>query len=107
MTEDNIEKARKTFPENTVYMCYSSGETSARTFEYYAKMGKTYSDCSEAMKKSESGRFKERQDKDLFEIVRNEELRKEEKKSDFQDFVDRLTDIGNEIDNLIYEMEGE
>ena len=45
-------------------------------------------------------KFKERQDEDLFNIVRKQELRSEED-SDFGNFIARLRDIGNEIDNLL------
>jgi hypothetical protein len=99
VTTEEIEKAKQTFPKFTVYLCYRGGETTARTGEYYADFGKDYHDCTEALKKS-NGEFKERQDEDLFNIVRKQELRKEEK-TDFSDLLDRLRDIGNEIDNLL------
>lgn len=99
VTEETIARAKQTFPKYTVYICYRGGETTARTGEYYASLGKDYYDCTEALKKS-NGEFKERQDEDLFNIVRKQELRKEEK-SDLGNLLERLRDIGNEIDNLI------
>ena len=99
VTTEEFEKAKKTFPKFTVYVCCRGGETTARTGEYYAEFGKDYQDCTEALKKS-NGEFKERQDEDLFNIVRKQELRKEEK-TDLSDLLDRLRDIGNEIDNLL------
>ena len=99
VTEETISRAKQTFPKFTVYICYRGGETTARTGEYYAELGKDYYDCTEALKKS-NGEFKERQDEDLFNIVRKQELRKEEE-SDFGNFIERLRDIGNEIDNLL------
>lgn len=104
-TEEEIEKALKSFPKFTVYVCYRGGETTATTGEYYANFGKDYNCCTEALKRS-NGEFKERQDEDLFNIVRKQELRKEEK-TDLSDLLDRLRDIGNEIDNLINDFEEE
>ena len=100
VTIEDIEKAKQTFPKFTVYICYRGGKTSATTGEWYATFGKDYNCCTEALKKAKEGEFKERQDEDLFNIVREQELRKEEK-TDFSDFIDRLRDIGNEIDNLL------
>ena len=100
VTTEEIEKAKKTFPKFTVYVCYRGGETTAKTGEWYADFGKDYNCCTEALKKAKEGEFKERQDEDLFNIVRKQELRKEEK-TDLSDLLDRLRDIGNEIDNLL------
>ena len=98
-TTEEIEKAKQTFPKFTVYVCYRGGEISAKTGDYYAEIGKDYNSCTEALKKF-NGEFKERQDEDLFNIVRKQELRKEEK-TDINELIDRLRDIGNEIDNLL------
>lgn len=100
VTTEEIEKAKQTFPKFTVYVCYRGGETTARTGEWYATIGKDYHDCTEALKKAKKGEFKERQDEDLFNIVRKKELNIEEE-SDLGNFIERLRDIGNEIDNLI------
>ena len=100
VTSEDIEKAKQTFPKFTVYVCYRGGETTARTGDYYATFGKDYNCCTEALKKAKEGEFKERQDEDLFNIVRKQELRPEED-SDFGNFIARLRDIGNEIDNLL------
>lgn len=105
-TTEEIEKAKQTFPKFTVYVCYRGGETTAYTGEFYASFGKDYNACTEALKKAKEGEFKERQDEDLFNIVRKQELRKEEK-TDLGDLLDRLRDIGNEIDNLINDYDDE
>ena len=102
-TKEEIEKAKQTFPKFTVYVCYRGGEISAKTGDYYAEIGKDYNSCTQALKKF-NGEFKERQDEDLFNIVRKQELRKEVE-TDFSDLLDRLRDIGNEIDNLINDYE--
>lgn len=99
VTTEEIEKAKQTFPKFTVYVCYRGGETTARTGEYYAGFGKDYNCCTEAVKKT-NGEFKERQDEDLFNIVRKQELRTEEE-SDFSNFISRLRDISYDIDNLL------
>ena len=100
VTTEEIEKVKYSFPKFTVYVCYRDGETTAHTGEFYASFGKDYNACTEALKKAKEGEFKERQDEDLFNIVRKQELRSEED-SDFGDFIARLRDIGNEIDNLL------
>ena len=100
VTEETIARAKQTFPKFTVYICYRGGETTANTGEWYATFGKDYNCCTEALKKAKEGEFKERQDEDLFNIVRKQELRSEED-SDFGNFIARLRDIGNEIDNLL------
>ena len=100
VTTEEIEKAKQTFPKFTVYVCYRCGQTKAKTGEHYADLGKDYYACTEALKKAKEGEFKERQDEDLFNIVRKQELREEEK-SDLGNFIERLRDIGNDIDNLL------
>ena len=98
-TTEEIEKAKQTFPKFTVYICYRGGKTTAHTGEYYATFGKDYIQCTEALKKT-NGDFKERQDEDLFNIVRNQESYSEEE-SDFGNFIARLRCISNDIDNLL------
>lgn len=100
VTTEEIEKAKQTFPKFTVYVCYRGGETTAKTGEWYAAFGKDYNYCTEALKRAKEGKFKERQDEDLFNIVRKQELSLEEY-SDFGNFIARLRDIGYEIDNLL------
>lgn len=103
VTEETIARAKQTFPKFTVYVCYRGGETTARTGENYACMGKDYHDCTEALNKS-NGEFKERQDEDLFNIVRKQEL-KNEKDINTERLVERLRDIAYELDDLIDDLE--
>ena len=104
--EETIEKGKSSFPKFTVYVCYRNGETTARTGDYYADRGKDYKTCTQALEKS-NGEFKERQDEDLYNILRKQELREEEGyyESDITSILDRLRDISNEIDNLINDYE--
>ena len=99
VTTEKIERAKQTFPKYTVYVCYRGGKTTAKTGDYYAELGKDYQECTEALKKTPQD-FKERQDEDLFNIVRKQELQTEEE-SDFGNFLSRLRDISYEIDNLL------
>ena len=105
-TKEEIEKAKQSFPKFTVYVCYRGGEISARTGDYYAEIGKDYNSCTQALKKF-NGEFKERQDEDLYNILRKQELREEEGyyESDITYILERLRDISNEIDNLINDYE--
>lgn len=54
MTKTEIEEARATFPQYTVYLCYHGGQTTGRTGDYYAECGKTYQECTEALKKDKT-----------------------------------------------------
>lgn len=103
VTEETIARAKQTFPKYTVYVCYRGGETTAFTGEHYAELGKDYHDCTEALNKS-NGEFKERQDEDLFNIVRKQELKKE-KRINTENLVDRLRDIAYDLDDLIDDIE--
>ena len=50
MTDEEI---KSTYPEYTVYVYYSNnGYISVKPWNYYAKRGKTYKECSDALAKS-------------------------------------------------------
>lgn len=107
-TEEEIEKALQSFPKFTVYVCYRGDKPSYSTGERYANYGKDYNACTEALKKAKEGEFKERQDEDLFNVVREKELRaKEDLDTGLNSFINRLREISYEIDNLLNDYEGE
>lgn len=103
VTEETIARAKQTFPKYTVYVCYRGGKTTAKTGDYYAERGKDYYDCTEALKK-EPQDFKERQDEDLYNLVKEQENRKASK-IDFDNLADRLRDIAYDIDDVIADLE--
>ena len=96
------------FPKFTVYVCYRGNKPSYSTGERYAYLGKDYNACTEALKKAKEGEFKERQDEDLFNVVREKELRdKEDVDTGLNSFINRLREISYEIDDLLNDYEGE
>lgn len=103
MTKEELEKIKETFPKFTVYVCYRGDRTTAKTGDWYAEKGKDYSACTEALKK-EPEDFKERQDEDLFNIVREKELNEKQTK-DVSEFIERLRNISFEVDELLDDME--
>ena len=103
VTEETIARAKQTFPKYTVYVCYRGGITTAHTGDHYAELGKDYHECTEALKKTPQD-FKERQDEDLYNLVREKEL---DKKSniDLENLADRLRDIAYDLDDIIDDLE--
>lgn len=106
MIINKIDKALQSFPKFTVYVCYRGDKPSYSTGEHYADLGKDYNACTEALKKAKEGEFKERQDEDLFNVVREKELRdKEAVDTGLNSLIDRLCKISYEIDDLINDFE--
>ena len=107
-TKEEVEKALQSFPEFTVYVCYRGDKPSYSTGERYALLGKDYNACTEALKKAKEGEFKERQDEDLFNVVREKELRdKEDVDTGLNSLINRLREISYEIDDILNDYEGE
>lgn len=71
----DFEEAKKSYPENTVYICRNTEGQIIRIqpYDVYANFGKTYEECKEKItnKQKEDGAFpwEEKQDKDLYEIA--------------------------------------
>jgi TATA-box binding protein (TBP) (component of TFIID and TFIIIB) len=103
VTDEQIEKAKATFPKYTVYLCYRGGKTTVTTSDHYAQYGKTYQECTEAMNKTPQD-FKERQDEDLYNIAKEIE-RKKESTIDLEEFIERLRNISSDIDELLLDLE--
>lgn len=102
MTEEEI---KSTYPEYTVYVCYSpDGDISVTPWNNYAEIGKTYEECSAAVAKS-TGFFTERQDKDLYNLAMK--MKKNQSKMSDSEFVERLRNIYYEVDSLLEDCEEE
>ena len=103
VTEETIARAKQTFPKYTVYVCYRGGKTTAHTGDWYAKLGKDYLECTEALNNAPQD-FKERQDEDLYNLVREREEGKVSQ-IDFEKLADRLRDIAYDLDEVIDDLE--
>lgn len=102
------DKNRLSFPEWTVYLFEEDGDIkNMHTSEYFVQMGKSYEQCTNAMNKHESKKWKERQDKDLYQVTRILELEREQhRKISKNDIAERLSEIKYDIDRLLDDIEG-
>lgn len=65
----NYDEVKATFPENTVFLYMEDRHvTRANTSDYYVDIGKTYSDCQNALKTSL--KYIEIQDAHLYDVVK-------------------------------------
>lgn len=107
VAEEEFEKAKATFPEFTVYIKYfDENQITVQSCDHYAEFGKSYSDCTAAMKRNASDGWFERQDKDLYFLaLRLEKKEKESKKNDIAEIRERLSSISMDLDNLIEDID--
>ena len=100
MTEEEI---KATYPEYTVYIYEENGAiVQIQPFDFYAKRGKTYEECVERMKGKEG--WREAQNSDLYQVTKMLEKEKRSLKC-LGDYIDRLSDISNELDNITNDMQ--
>lgn len=67
MTESEL---RVTFPEWTIYLFEEEGKIkNLHTSEYYVQRGKNYKQCTEAINKQNPKKWREKQDKDLYQVA--------------------------------------
>ena len=104
MTKNEL---RATYPEWTVYLFDENLQVNnMHTSEYFVQLEKDYKQCTEAINKQDTKKWIEKQDRYLFQIIRIlEQEREQHKDISKSEFVDRLRDIGYDIDRLIDDME--
>lgn len=101
------EELRATYPEWTCYILEDDGEIKTiYTADHNIQRGKTYQDCCEAMKKNGGGKWREKQDKDLYQVVKKlEEERKQRNLISEKDVAERLSEIKYDIERLLDDLE--
>jgi len=101
------EEIRATFPAYTVYLFEENNEVkNLHTSEYYVRFGKNYEQCTEAMNKHELKKWREKQDKDLYQVAKILESERDKHSEISQsDFADRLRNISFDIDRLLEDIE--
>lgn len=102
MTETK-EEAKLTHPEFSVFFYDAGGKIQAvHSWDYYAKLGKTYAECKSAIQ-SKPG-WREIQDPVLYQVVKMLEREKRSLRCT-ADFTERMYDICNELENLADDMD--
>ena len=104
MTEKEL---RATFPEWTVYLFEEEGKIkNLHTSEYYLQFGKSYEQCTKALNNQNPKKWREKQDKDLYQVATILEIERNQHQEISQsDFADRLRDISFDIDRLLQDLD--